>query len=336
MHAIGDYLVAAVAAAALVGLAVGLAVGGLLVLAYAHQARVEQHARVVAALGPPEGPLPAPEGSLPAVRSPLVEALQAGSAVLGGRAASWARDALGDTGAAPSRAVAEIVVLFLFWIVAVIGEFTYTVMRIGGIDGDPNASGGGGGLSWATGLVFVASISTYMGVLLATADHACFIPRARQRFFERVAKTGLVGVAVASASLTIAGLEAGSGVEDDPLLIVFWISFMVLVVMGTVICGHVSVGPLLLLVMAGLARGLEGGLRGAALLLRLRRRPAGRQRSAGRPAAPRAGTLTLLGMRLATALAAWRGRHAQAARLIGPLHGGQDTHVVAEAGDSAA
>lgn len=318
MQAIGDYLVAALGALAFVATGTALVAGFLVVLAYIHQARLE-HARA-AFTPPPAAPLPPAAGTL------LIDALAAGSAAVGGRARGWVRAAVAESASAPGRVAAEIVALFVFWVIAVVSEFTFTVARIGGIDGDPNAGAGAGSISWATGLVFVASVSTFMGVLLATADRASFIPRARQRFFTWVAGLGLVGVALSSASLTIASLEASGGVEDDPLLFLFWVSLMILFV-GTVICGHVSVAPLALLLMSGLAVGVQGGLRGLSVVVGLRRQAAlarhqralaRYQATATRPSAPpRAGTLTLLGLRLLAGLGAWRAGRARGARGAG-------------------
>jgi len=308
MQAIGDYFVAALGALAVVATGTALVAGFLVVLAYIHQARLE-HARA-AATAPPVAPLPPAAGTL------LSDALAAGSAAVGERARGWVRAAVAESAGTPSRVAAEIVALFVFWVIAVVSEFTFTVARIGGIDGDPNAGAGAGSISWATGLVFVASVSTFMGVLLATADRASFIPRARQRFFTWVAGLGLVGVIISSTSLTIASLEASGGVEDDPLLFTFWVSLMILFV-GTVICGHVSVAPLALLLMSGLAVGVQGGLRGLSVVVGLRRQAvlarhqralARYQAAAPRPSALRAGTLTLLGLRLLAGLGTWRAR----------------------------
>jgi len=112
----GEHLVVAGAVLGLVAVVAALTAGGLLVLAYLHQARLEHHAGLFAAFAPPE--------DTPAAGSPLVDALDAGSAALRRRALNWTHEALGETATGRSCAAAEVMVLFTFWIVAITGEVT--------------------------------------------------------------------------------------------------------------------------------------------------------------------------------------------------------------------
>ncbi len=152
------------------------------------------------------------------------------------RARSLHRDAhLPGSTATPTQGVGRC---------AVLGDRARFCRQHQHVHGRPACTGGGA-------LLYPAGVSAVPG------------DRGQDRIGRR---GGVVG------SLTIAALDADGGVEDDPLLIVFWGSFMVLVIASTVICGHASVGPMILLVLSvsGAATVLEGVLRGPALWRRCR------------------------------------------------------------------
>lgn len=208
------------------------------------------------------------------LHAPLVDALESASRALDRARVAWAEaavDADAPSPAARHRALAEAVLLGAFWLVAAAGEWQFTAARLGGILGDPNAGASAQALSGLTAGIFVAAASTLMGTFLAAADHAPspFILPAHRRPLRRVALAGLVGIALSSATLTIASLEAAAGVDDEVLLLTFWVSFVALVVLGTLVCGHVALRPLALLTLATAAWILWLPLRVALLVLRL-------------------------------------------------------------------
>jgi len=183
-----------------------------------------------------------------------------------GERRAWAQTALG--------VAVDALLLTGFWLVAAIGEWQFTAARLAGLLGDASGGADAPALSALSAAIFVAASATFAATLAFCAPATqvggpALITVAHRRPLRRAAAAGLAGVAIASAALTIVSLEAASGVDDEVLLLVFWGAFVVFVVLGALVCGHVALRPAALLITAALLGLTSLPLRGGRLMLAL-------------------------------------------------------------------
>ena len=155
---------------------------------------------------------------------PLIDAVDRGATALSGVAQRWFTAAGGDqpSPAATRRALAEVTVTALFWLIASVSDLQLTFARLAGAGTDLSAAYASSdtGIAWTTAFVFVGTIGTFASALLATtgmAGHTILVPEPERRTTRRLLYGFLGATMLAAVALALAAQEEVDNVHDVAL-----------------------------------------------------------------------------------------------------------------------
>lgn len=171
---------------------------------------------------------------------------------LAGATLRWLATASGDqpSPAAHRRALAEMIVLAVFWLLASASDLQVTYARLVGASGDLAGAyaASGSGLDWTFAVVIVANLGMFSAALLAVtgaAGHTVLVPDDDRQMMRRAVLVFLAITIAAAVALSIAAQEEVDGVHDA----VLWDGFYG----GITLCLGAAIG------LGGIARAGDRG-----------------------------------------------------------------------------